>query len=196
MRLAKAVLLCFLLSISFLMAGCVQQAPQAYFRDRSGMYFEFPYGWSRLSKEEWRERNMGEDRTLVTIMDSERRAGFSVIPINLSKDAQTAFEVMADTTEDRLSMYIDSLYAAGPSRYQNYIFFNKGTTKFAGLPVGEITFQGRNPGKELKWYRVLVFALPRRQAAVIMFVFTAPMGKHYSFKKDFEFIEDTWKWHD
>jgi len=51
------------------------------------MYFEFPEGWSRLSKRERRERTTGKDRTLITIMDEERRAGFSVIPVALDSEA-------------------------------------------------------------------------------------------------------------
>lgn len=93
-------------------------------------------------------------------------------------------------------MYLESLHMAGPKRYQEYKLFSKGATLFAGWAMGELVFQGTNPGKTLKWYRIVVLALPNTKEAMIMFIFTAPMGEQDSFKKEFEFIEATWKWKD
>jgi hypothetical protein len=182
--------------IEELFTGCAQQAPETHFKHKSGIYFEFPEGWSKLSKKEWRERKMGKDRTLITIMDKERHAGFSVIPVALNSEAQMVFAMMGNEVEARVAMYLESLHVAGPNRYQEYKLFSKDTELFAGLAMGELVFQGKNPGKTLKWYRILVLALPNTEEALIMFIFTAPMGKQDSFKEHFAFIESTWKWKD
>ena len=194
MKVRKAGPLLFLLSLSLLAGGCAPQVPTTYFKDSSGIYFEFPEGWSRLSKKEWQEREMGEDRTLVTIMDSERLAGFSLIRVILDAHARFALSMMDDAGEDRVSLYVDSIDAAGPARYEEYKLFGKGRTVFAGVPAAETLFQGRNPGKTLKWYRVVVLALPEDEDSIFMLVFTAPIGRRYPFMKDFGFIEDTWQW--
>lgn len=196
MKFIKDVLFPFLLAISFLMIGCTQQSSQTHFKHKSGIYFEFPEGWSKLSKKEWDEQKMGKDRTFITIMDKERCAGFSVIQVALNSEAQMVFGMIGDEVEARVVMYLESLHAAGSKRYLKYKLFSKGVALFAGLPMGELVFQGENPGKTLKWYRVLVLALPNTEEAMIMFVFTAPMGEQDSFKKDFVFIEETWKWKD
>ena len=178
------------------MIECTQQNPETHFKHKSGIYFEFPEGWSKLSKKEWRDRKMGKDQTIITIMDKERCAGFSVILVALNSEAQMIFAMMGDKVESRAVMYLASLHIAGPNRYQEYKLFSKGTDLFAELAMGELVFQGKNPGKTLKWYRVLVLALPNTEEALIMFIFTTPMGKQDSFKENFDFIESTWKWKD
>lgn len=90
----KYILFTFLLVASFLMIGCSQETPQTHFKHKSGIYFEFPEGWSKLSKKEWRERKMGKDQTLITIMDKERDAGFSIIPVALNSEAQMVFGII------------------------------------------------------------------------------------------------------
>jgi hypothetical protein len=194
----RILVIVMILSVGTLLfvGGCAEQTLQTHFKHKSGIYFEFSEGWSELSKKEWRKRKMGKDRTLITIMDKERRAGFSVIPVALNSEAQMVFGMMGDEVEARVAMFLESLHAAGPKRYQEYKLFSKGAALFAGFPMGELVFQGKNPGKELKWYRVLVLALPNTEEAMIMFIFTAPMGEQDSFKKDFDFIEGTWKWKD
>jgi hypothetical protein len=196
MKLIKDTLCLFLLFISFIIVGCAQQTPQSHFRHKSGIYFDFPEGWSKLSKKEWREQKMGKDQSLITIMNKERHAGFSVIPVALNSEAQMVFGMLSDEVEARVAMYLESIHHAAPNRYQKYKLFSKGAALFAGFPMGEIVFQGRNPGKKLKWYRILVLAVQNTEKAMVMFIFTAPIGEQDSFKKDFDFIESTWKWKD
>jgi hypothetical protein len=186
----------FLLFISIISIGCTQQDTQDHFRHKSGIYFDFPEGWSKLSKEEWRDKKLGKDQTLITIMDNERRAGFSLIPVALSSEAQMVFGMMGNEVEARVVMYLESIHRAAPNRYQEYKLLSKGASLFAGIPMGELVFQGKNPGKTLQWYRLLVLAVPNTEEAMIMFIFTAPIGEQDSFKRDFDFIESTWKWND
>jgi len=95
------------------------------------------------------------------------------------------FGMMGKEAEARVAMYLVSIDSAGPRRYQEYKLFSKGAALFAGIPMGELIFQGRNPGKRLKWHRLLVLASPNTEEAMVMFVFTAPPGEQDSFKKTF-----------
>ncbi len=60
--------------------------------------------------------------------------------------------------------------------------------------MGEIVFQGQNPGKTLRWYRILVLAGADSNKSVLMLAFSAPMDEQSEFEDAFDFIEDNWNW--
>ena len=62
--------------------------------------------------------------------------------------------------------------------------------------MGELIYQGKRPGKTLKWHRLLVLGFPNTEESLIMFIQVAPMGEEDSFKQDFDFIESSWRWKD
>jgi hypothetical protein len=165
------------------LTGCFESARKPAPRQAaSPVRFKFPEGWSELSEQEWREMDLGENRTQVTVMDGERLAGFSVIRVPL--DGLTP------------AISVDSIHAAGPGKYENYRLIKKGKAQFAGRSVGEIVYQGQNPGKELRWYRVLIAAPPDRTDRLLMLLHSTPLGREGEFAADFASIEQSWQWQD
>ena len=186
---------CFCLLLLFLfITGCAQQTPQTHFKSKGGLYFAFPEGWSRLSKKEWKQRKMGKDSTLITVMDEKRSAGFSIIPVPLDMDMQISSQMLGSEMEARVAFFLESIDSAGPQKYKNYKLFSKDGVVFAGIPMGEIIYQGQLPEKELRWYRILVAAAPEKYDSLLMLIFTTPLGEQDSYKKDFQTIENSWKW--
>ena len=125
MKFTKEILFPFVLVMTLLAAGC---APETNFEDKSGISFEFPAGWSRLSSKEWKELGLGTNRTLVTVMDEARVAGFSVIPVGLSMGDQMAFGAMGIPPLPRsafgdalfLTDWVDSEESQAILHYQRY----------------------------------------------------------------------------
>lgn len=173
-------------------SGCGAGGSQTHFEHESGIYFEFPEGWSVPGRQEWRDLDLGDDKTLVTVMDETRQAAFSIIPVNLSLDEQFTLNILDDDPAARAVMFVKSIDAAGPNRYEDYALISQSPVNFAGAFMGEIVFEGKNPGKSLKWHRLL--ALTTQSDAIVMFLFTAPADQVEAFRDDFYFIEDTWDW--
>ncbi|MCP5051355.1 MAG: hypothetical protein GY940_29585 [bacterium] len=167
---------------------------QTNFKHNSGIQFDFPYGWTPLSKKEWRDMKLGADKTLITIMDNNREAGFSLIPVGLNRSDSITLNLLGNEPAAKAVMFLEAMHAAGPGKYREYELFSKGATSFAGYPMAEIIYQGRNPGKSLKWYRVLALTGTKPANAILMFVFTTPIDEEEDFKEDFDFIEKSWKW--
>lgn len=182
------------LLIFVVFSACTLYESPTSFKHRSGIYFDFPNGWSRLTKKEWRDMDLGPNKTLITIMDKNREAGFSLIPLDLDNNTKITLNMLGSDAAAKGAMFVESINAAGPGKYQQYKLFKKDGSSFAGYPMAEIVFQGRNPGKTLKWYRILALIGPDSNNPILMFVFTAPINKKDSFKKDFDFIEDSWRW--
>ncbi len=156
------------------------------------MSFLFPEGWSVPSPQEWRDLKLGKDQTLITLMDESRRAGFSVILVNLGPDEQFVLNLLDDHPAARAVMFTESIDAAGPGNYENYKLIGKQPALFAGAPMAEIVFEGRKPGKQMNRYRLL--ALTTKSDFIIMFLFSAPIEERDAFQADFDFIESTWSW--
>ena len=191
----KNILSLTLLFMLILFTGCSNQTDSpSYFQHKSGLYFDYPGGWSELSKKEWREHKMGKDQTLITIMDEDRMAGFAIIPVTLSRADQQTSRILDDEVEARVVVFLESIDEAAPNKYHNYELIKKGAASFAGIPVGEIVYQGKLPGKSLRWYRILIAVADNIYDKFLMIVLTAPMGEQDDFLPDFLKIEDTWKW--
>ncbi len=192
MMKAKQTLPALLLVLVLFISGCTQQIAQTSFKHKSGIHFDFPDGWSMLSKKEWCDMDMCQNQALITIMDKYREAGFCIIPIDLNSNMQFTLDILGNEPAVRAVMLIESIHAAGPNKYEEYMLLEKNTIMFAGLPMAELIYQGSNPGKTLKWHRVLALVLPNE--TMLMLVFTAPMGKQALFKDNFVFIENSWEW--
>lgn len=188
-------LFCFLLLMIFVfVAGCAPQTPQTHFESKGGLYFKFPEGWDELSKKEWKQRKMGKDNTLITVMDKKRLAGFSIIPVPLDMDMQISSQMLGSEMETRIAFFLESIDAAGPQKYTDYKLISKDGALFAGIPMGEIIYQGQLTGRALRWYRILVAAAPEKYDTLLMLVYTTPVGEQDYYKQDFQTIENSWKW--
>ena len=77
---------------------------------------------------------LGTDKTLITIMDKSRMAGFSLIPVGLDADDQIVLGMLGDEPAARVVMFIESIHTAGPNKYQEYELFEKTATMYAGAP--------------------------------------------------------------
>jgi hypothetical protein len=174
--------------------GCGKPVSEKSFQHSSGISFDFPDGWSPLSNKEWRDMDLGKDRTIITIMDKNREASFSIIPVRLGSTSRITFNKPSGGASIEATFYVNSIHAAGPNKYEDYSLFRKGETTFADFPMGEIVFQGQNPGKELRWYRILVLAGADSNKSVLMLVFSTPMDEQSEFENDFDFIENSWNW--
>lgn len=183
-----------LLTFGLMLSGCGAGSgvTATGFHHESGIAFEFPEGWSVPSQEEWKTLQLGEDNTLVTVMDESRSAMFSIVPMQLGMDEEFVLNLLDDNPTARAVMFTESIDAAGPQRYGQYSLIGKRPTNFAGAMMGEIAFEGALPGKELKWRRLL--ALTTMSDAVIMFIFAAPPDRLAEFQPDFDYIESTWNW--
>jgi hypothetical protein len=175
-----------------LVAACSPGVPETGYRHSTGLGFDFPPGWSVPTSQEWRDLNLGDDHSLVTIMDASREAGFSVVPVNLDANESFVLNLLDDEPAARGVMFVESIDAAGPGRYEEYRLLGKRPVLFSGAPLSEITFQGRTPGKDLKWRRLL--ALTTQSDAILMLIFSAPADGVEDFRDDFEFIESSWRW--
>ena len=197
---APLILFTLLPAILFIISGCSggsqSTISETGFKHKSGIKFDFPSGWSPLSKQEWQDMNLGENKTLITIMDANREAGFSLIPVNLDRETSITLNLLGNEPAARAVMFLQSMHMGGKRRYEEYEMFSKGGEVFAGLPVAEIIYQGRNPGKNLKWYRVLALTATKPANSIIMMMFTAPIDEEENFEDDFNAIEASWKWRD
>ena len=185
---------CFVLAAVFSVAGCTQPASRNEAQARPAERFHFPSAWTELSASEWREMELGENRTLITIMDPNRAAGFSVIRVPVDSAMKPVLQAGGDDRETRATMAVESIHAAGPEEYEDYKLIRKGTASYAGRAVGEIVYQGQNPGKGLRWFRVLVDVGETPGEPLLMLVHSAPLGQQESFAPDFGYIETTWQW--
>lgn len=193
MKSLQGAAMCLLLAAGLAaLSGCGSGAPQTRFQHESGMAFDFPEGWSVPSRQEWNEMQLGEDNTLITVMDESRSAMFSIVPVQLGLDEEFVLNLLDDNPTARAVMFVESIDAAGPQRYGQYELIAKNPANFAGAMMGEIIFLGSSPGKERKWRRLL--ALTTVSDAVIMFIFAAPPDQRDRFQPDFDFIESTWSW--
>lgn len=184
---------CLFLAIGLLtLVGCGPSVPQTRFQHESGMSFDFPEGWSVPGRQEWNDLQLGEDNTLVTVMDESRSAMFSIVPVQLGPDEEFVLNLLDDNPTARAVMFVESIDAAGPQRYGQYELIGKNPANFAGAMMGEIVFEGSVPGKDVKWRRLL--ALTTMSDAVIMFIFAAPPDRLDEFQPDFDYIESTWRW--
>jgi len=170
-------------------------APDTGFYDsRVPMTFSYPEGWSELSSKEWRSMDLGKNETLLTIMDGRRKAAFSIIPVGLDPQLEAMSLMLGEEGAARAAFFLESIDRAGPGRYGEYGLVRKGGTAFAAVPVGEIVYQGRSPGKGLRWWRVLVVVSSKSTDAMVMLLFSAPLGDEDLYERDFAFIESTWSW--
>lgn len=176
------------------LTGCGEELPQDKFQHKSGIYFDFPDGWSRLSKQEWRDLDLGTDQTLVTIMDKNREAGFSLIATGMQDRSSIDFKSPANGPGQNAILSVNAIDAAGPNKYENYSLWEKGTSIFAGFPMAEIIFEGKSRGKSLRWYRLLVFESTDSNRTTLMLLFSTPMEENTQFDNDFDSIENSWLW--
>lgn len=165
-----------------------------HFEHKSGIYFEFPAGWSRLTREEWEQRNMGTNQTLITIADKAREAFFAVIPMEFDI---TALEVKFLSMGKRMSateMLIEALHRAGPMQYLGYKMIDKGTVDFAGWEVGELIFEGKQMKRRQTWNQIIIAVDKNKSNKYYMLVFSLPPKKLIFYEKDLEVIDRTWRW--
>jgi hypothetical protein len=191
------ILILFLIFI-FIQVGCKESSTltESFNDDLAGIAFEFPKGWSELTPKEWRERKMGENKTLITIMDKQREAGFSIIPVHLDATFERTFNMYADEGKDRSDVLIESIHAAGPNKYRGYKLLEKGEMDFAEYTLAGIEFKGQKPGKEMRWQRLVIAMSETDNDELVMIVFSTPVGKESDYEEDFKYIEDTWQWID
>ena len=180
MRLPATTLCIPVLVLCLSLTGCFEPVPRSQPAQGLRVPFRMPDGWSELSEQEWRDMDLGTNYTQVTVMDAERLAGFSIVSFSMAG--------MNPATS------IDSIHAAGPGKYKDYRLITKGAARFAGRSVGEILYQGQNPGKELRWYRVIISASPGGTGDRFMLIHTAPIGRERDFAEAFSSIEKSWQW--
>jgi len=186
-----------LLALGFLSAGGCAKAPEitnAFQDEQLGIAFDFPPGWSELTAKEWRERKMGKNRTRLTIMDDQRKAGFSVIVADLDMESEITSMLLGSDPAPRTAMLLESVDRAGPQQYKGYKLLEKGPTLFAGLPFGHIVYQGQQRGKEMRWWRMIVALPPQRTDVAVMIVSSVTLEMQSEYQAAFQQIEDSWRW--
>ncbi|MFW6302979.1 MAG: hypothetical protein ACOC2L_00020 [Candidatus Sumerlaeota bacterium] len=145
-----------------------------------------------LSKKEMREKNSKE--TLVTIMDERREAGFALIAMNATGDVRYTLNMLGDEPEAKAVMAMESIDAAGPNEYEDYQRISHGAVMFAGVPMAELRFQGRKPGKDLRWYRILILTGGGSNDTILLILSSTPKDEKGLYYQDFKAIEDSWQW--
>jgi hypothetical protein len=107
---------------------------------------------------------------------------------------QSALRALGDNSKARNALLVESIHTAGPDQYQDYQLIERGAAQYAGRTMGQIVYQGQNPGKGLRWFRVLIDAGHAPDEPTLMLVHSTPLGRQNEFKPDFGYIEQTWEW--
>ena len=187
------VFLLILISTPFLSCG-KSTISDTHFEHKSGIYFEFPEGWSHIGKKEWQDRGMGVNQTLITVADPSREAFFVVVPMELDLTALEVNNIMRGKKQSHTTMLIEAIHKSGPLEYRNYKLVDKGLVDFGGREVGEIIFEGTKPGKELRWHQILIAVDENKEESYYMLIFSVPPKKLDQYDKEFAVIDKTWRW--
>ncbi len=169
-----------------------KKPPDTSYQHASGIGFDFPDGWSMLSPSE--VKKFESDNTLVTIMDKERRAGFSLIAMNAEGDVRMTLNLLGDEPAAKAAMTMHSIVQAAPEKYEDFELISHDAVLFAGVPMAELIFEGRNPGKELKWHRLLILTGGGNNDTILMIYAATPIGEEDDYADDLKAIEDSWEW--
>ncbi|MFP4460316.1 MAG: hypothetical protein ACLFSQ_12105 [Candidatus Zixiibacteriota bacterium] len=175
-------------------SSCAKVSENSYSNEDLGVKFTFPIGWSELSEQEWQDLHLGEDKTLITIMDEDRDASFALIKVPVGAMAEQLKNLEMDMILNQLNGMVEKIHQTGPQRFDNYELKRKGKATFNEYPMAEIVYQGQNPGKDIKWFRILLGVNPNNKTTMIMLIFSAPINEYEEYIDEFEIIEKSWEW--
>ncbi len=186
----------FLLLILSIFVACSTESDivptDTSYHHPAGISFDFPEGWSKLSPKE--VKKFESDKTLLTIMDDGRKAGFSLIAMNAKGDVRFALNLLGDEPAAKAAMTMQSIIAVAPKQYEEFELISHDAVLFAGVPMAELIFEGRNPGKEKKWHRILILTGGGNNDTILMIYGATPVGEEAAYTDDFKAIEESWSW--
>ncbi len=153
--------------------------------------FDFPQGWGPPIDREGLWKRPRHDTSLVTITDAAERATISV-----SAFTRPLRQEETGSRSERLQAILMVLDRTGPTNYERYTLLRRGNAGFAGMfaGVGEIVFESRRGGDAARWNRLLVLVPQDGEATALLVHLSAPASAHESYAKDFQVLEQRWRW--
>ena len=193
MKLTK-IIICIVILMSFI--GCSNNDKNVnIFKDiESQISFTYPKDWSEISEIEWDELDYDKNNSIITIGNINRDALFSVIPFELDEETKRTVNRLSPDIEERKEVFAHSVDLAGDEKYEEYESISTGKLKFADMNWGQVSFYGRNPGKNRRYFQILFNISKSNPDQLLMLIFSTPVGDENNFKSNFNTIEKNFKW--
>jgi len=203
----------------FIVQGC-NPIPRTSFSSKNlGIQFDFPEGWSELSWLELNKQKIQRNKyDIIIIGDPNRRATVKLSDITpllkdrnfqylyqcyryskLFREAMSGRRKRETLSEEgqKIAEYLGFLTGmferSASENLTEYKLERRGAITLAGLPVGELVYEGHKPGEKQSWTRLFVMIWKDK---VFILRFRVPVEYKEDYVQAFQYIESSWEWID